>query len=279
MYLPVASQLSCPSAWLAAVKAVDESPGHEAHNVIIDVVNPAFDLSRAHPIIAAVDDFLRVRDKSVLAVANTIFPSSLYERHGAPELFDVFQNRILPKIRKNQRWSGYYFERMTHYPARKGGSINQLWNIVERIKNNNPANNKYELVVFDPERDMDMSRYGGQCLSFLSFKLLPSSERRLALTAMYRNHYYIEKLLGNLIGLGRLMEFVATEGGVAVGPLTVISTHAEIDKPDASRGDVLALIKQCEAATALKVRRLIRLQRVQALPAASAPGPGNRSMP
>jgi hypothetical protein len=253
MYLPVAPQLSCPSAWLAAVRAVDENPGHEAHNVIIDVVNPSLHLSRTHPVIATVDDFLLSRDKSVLTVANTIFPSSLYERHGAPELFDVFQKRILPKVRKNQRWSGYYFERLIQYPTRSGGSINQLWDIVERIKGNNPANNKYELAVFDPERDMDMSPYGGQCLSFLSFKLLPGSPRQLTLTAMYRNHYYIEKLLGNLIGLGRLMEFVAAEGGVALGPLTVISTHAEIDKPNASRSDVLGLIKQCEIATALKV--------------------------
>lgn len=252
MYLPVESQLSCPSAWLAAVKEVDKRPGHEAHNVIIDVATPALDLTRRHPIVAAVDDFLRARDKSVLTVANTIFPSSVYERHGMPGFFKVFDERVLPKVRKkNTRWSGYYFERMTNYPARTGKPINQLRDIVDRIKNNNPANNKYELAVFDPERDMDLSPYGGQCLSMLSFKLL-AAPRRLALTAMYRNHYYIEKLLGNLIGLGRLMEFVAKEGDVALGPLTVISTHAEIDQPTASRSDVLALIKQCEEAIELK---------------------------
>jgi hypothetical protein len=250
MYLPVPPQLSCPLAWLAAVKAVDAKLNHESHNVVIDIANPAEDITRANPIVAAVDDFLRVREKSVLAVANTIFPSSIYRRYGTPAFFDVFRNEILPKVRKNQRWSGYYFERMIDHPVPDGAPINQLWEIVERIKNNNPSNNKYELAIFDPERDMDRSRYGGQCLSFLSFKLLTGGERRLALTVMYRNHYYIEKLLGNLIGLGRLMEFVATEGGVGLGPLTVISTHAEIDQPDATRGDVLALIRRCEEATA-----------------------------
>jgi hypothetical protein len=70
-------------------------------------------------------------------------------------------------------------------------------------------------------------------------------------TALYRNHYYIEKLLGNLIGIGRLMAFVATEGGVGVGPLTVISTHAVIDTPKSSRrGDVNQLIADCLAARA-----------------------------
>jgi hypothetical protein len=248
MYLPVAPQLSCPAAWLAAVKAVDASPGHEAHNVIIDIAHPAVDITRAHPVVEAVDDFLRAREKSVLAVANTIFPASLYQRHGAPNIFDVFLGQILPKVRKSQRWSGYYFERMIDHPTRGGAHINQLWNIVERIRSNNPAYNKYEVVVFDPERDIDLSPYGGQCLSFLSFKLLAGSQKRLALSVMYRNHFYIEKLLGNLIGLGRLMEFIAKEAGVGLGPLTVQSTHAEIDKPKATRGDVLALIEQCDEA-------------------------------
>jgi hypothetical protein len=71
--------------------------------------------------------------------------------------------------------------------------------------------------------------------SFLSFHLMPGSPKTLLLTAQYRNHYYIEKLLGNLIGLGRLMAFVAHETGSKVGSLTVLSTHAQIDAPKASR--------------------------------------------
>jgi hypothetical protein len=255
MYLPVTPQHSCPLAWLAAVKAVDAVPDHEAHNVILDVANPALDITRAHPIVEAVDDFLRARDKSVLAVANTIFPTSLYERHGAPDFFRVFHDQILPKVRLKERWSGYYFERMTDYPRRDGKPFNLLWDIVERLRKSvaNPTYNKYELPVFDPERDIDNSRYGGQCLSFLSFKLLPGSKKRLGLTVMYRNHYYIEKLLGNLMGLGRLMAFVAKEAAIEIGPLTVVSTHAEVDQPKgASRNDLLALIKQCEVALAAK---------------------------
>ena len=97
------------------------------------------------------------------------------------------------------------------------------------------ALNKFELSLFDPVRDVDNSPYGGQCLSFMSFKVIPSREKTLTLTAMYRNHFYIEKLLGNLIGLGRLMDFVAHEAGLEVGALTVISTHAEIDQPRRQR--------------------------------------------
>ena len=72
---------------------------------------------------------------------------------------------------------------------------------------------------------------------------------------MYRNHLYIEKLLGNLIGLGRLMEFVAHEAGLKVGALTVISTHAEIDQPrrygkPTSRSEIAAMIAKFDQAAA-----------------------------
>jgi hypothetical protein len=154
MYLPVLPQHSCPLAWPAAVKAVDAAHGHEAHNVIIGVEDPVLDTTRTHHIVAAVNDFLRERDKSVFAVANTIFPSSLYERHGEPDIFSVFHHKILPRVRKNQRWSGYYFERMTDYPTRRGEPFNPLWDIVQRIRKSgeNPSNNKYELSLYDPER-------------------------------------------------------------------------------------------------------------------------------
>jgi len=141
---------------------------------------------------------------------------------------------------------------MMHLPTRSGQPINQLWDIVGRIRDDhNRSRNKFELSLFDPERDVDGSPYGGQCLSFLSFKLLPGSEKRLALTALYRNHYYIEKLLGNLIGLGRLMAFVAVEGGVNLGPLTVVSTHAKIDLPGLTkRTDIEGLVSACVQASA-----------------------------
>ncbi len=124
--------------------------------------------------------------------------------------------------------------------------------MVERIRDEHVrALNKFELSLFDPSRDIDGSPYGGQCLSFLSFKIVPGAVKTLTLTAVYRNHFYIEKLLGNLIGLGRLMAFVARESSVEVGPLTVISTHAEIDKPGrVRRSDIAAMIGRFDQARA-----------------------------
>ncbi|HXZ02056.1 MAG TPA: hypothetical protein VEI03_18835 [Stellaceae bacterium] len=252
MYLPIPPQPDCACAWREAVRAVDGQPGHSAYNVIIDVADPRANATRQHPRIAIVDDFLGAFGKSVETVANTIFPTGLYHRYGAPAFFDVFRERVLRKVRQSERWSGYYFERMIQYPVPAGEPPNQLWDIVERIRDEHVrALNKFELSLFDPSRDVDGSPYGGQCLSFLSFKLLPGVPKTLTLTALYRNHFYVEKLLGNLVGLGRLMEFIARESNINVGALTVVSTHAEIDRPGNSRrSDIQAMISRFDQAGA-----------------------------
>lgn len=252
MYLPVPSQPDCASAWREAVRAVDAKRDHEAYNVILDIDDPTAASTIAHPGVAAVNGFLTDRAKPIETVANTIFPASLYLRHGAPAFFDVFKDRVLPKVRRGGRWSGYYFERMIAYQGTAGAPPNQLWDVVERMNDDSVrALNKFELSLFDPIRDVDNSVYGGQCLSFMSFKIVPGSPRKVTLTAQYRNHYYVEKLLGNLIGLGRLMAFVARETGLEVGPLTVVSTHAKIDQPGgATRGEIKALLAQFDQAIA-----------------------------
>jgi hypothetical protein len=249
-------QPDCVSAWREAVRLVDGQPHHEAHNVVIDVLNPVGRGTMEDPVVREVDEYLTAKGtKAVETVANTIFPVGLYRRYGAPAFFDRFTDKVLPKVRRSgERWSGYYFERMIALPREGGGKpINQLTDIVARLLD--PAvlaRNKFELSVFDPARDVDKSPYGGQCLSFASFKLrAEAGHDRLDLTVMYRNHFYIEKLLGNLIGLGRLMQFVATEAQLSLGELTVVSTHAQVDlpgkRPSAStRKDVAGLLARCD---------------------------------
>lgn len=246
----VLSQPNCIETWREAVRAVDEAPGHEAHNVVLTVADPTSGGDLNDGRVAVVDRFLRGHDKSVRTIANTIFPQALYNRHGAPEFFEAFHERVLPTVRKKECWSGYYFERMSYWP--QAPRDNPLWDIVTRMRTVT-AMNKYELALFDPARDVDKSPYGGQCLSFLSFKRLPGARKKVALTAFYRNHYYVEKLLGNLIGLGQLMAFVAKETDQDVGPLTILSSHATIDLPDTriggrtSRKDLRALLDEYDS--------------------------------
>jgi hypothetical protein len=250
VYLPILPQPDCASAWFEAVKHVNAQPGHEAYDVVIDVANPTAGAAAFHPTVARVNEFLVARGKSVEAIANTIFPQALYERYKMPAFIQAFHTRVLPKVRANKRWSGYYFERMTSMPVPGDDKpLDQLSRMIARIndKKNNSLN-KHEVSLFDPDRDVTDSVYGGQCLSFLSFHLKSagaSAPVTLLLTAQYRNHFYIEKLLGNLIGLGRLMAFIAAETGTTIGELTVISTHAEVDTPKANRHDITNLIEAC----------------------------------
>lgn len=250
MYLAVPSQPDCVTAWREAVRLVDKKPKHEAYNVIIDIENPTARSTLDDPVVEAVSNFLEHHgEKPIEAIANTIFPAALYRLHGAPKFFDRFRDNVLPKIRRSEKWSGYYFERMMQIPQAGGDPINQIWDIVQRIRNPNVrAKNKFELSVFDPARDVNKSPYGGQCLSYASLKLIGTgAKRKVTMTVLYRNHFYSEKLLGNLIGLGRLLDFIATESGVGLGPLTVISTHAEIDLPgNSNRQHLTALLKKCD---------------------------------
>jgi len=254
MYLPVPPQPDCATAWREAARLVDAQLGHHAHNVIIDVADPTARANLSDPVVKLVDDFLRARDrKPVETVANTIFPAALYRRYGAPEFYNRFKNNVLPKVRRSAQWSGYYFERMIDLPLPDGSSINQLADVIRRIRDPNVrALNKYELSVFDPTRDVDDSPYGGQCMSFASLKLLDTTGgRQLGMTVLYRNHFYIEKLLGNLVGLGRLMAFIAQESGVGIGPLTIVSTHALIDQPrSTTRSDIQNLLLASDHAAA-----------------------------
>ncbi len=243
----------CATAWLDAATAVDNLPGHTGYNIVIEIDDPAVGTSTSHPIVAKVDAFLSARGKSIETIANTIFPAALYRRYGYPNFMTRFRERVLPKVRRNDRWSGYYFDRITEIPRAGEEPFNQLEDIVRRMGDaDNTSRNKFEIVIFDPTRDVNESVYGGQCLSHLSFKLLTGTPKRIALTAIYRNHFYIEKLLGNLIGLSRLMSCVANESGHAIGPLVIHSTHAEIDKPGRPplnrRGQVVNLLAECRQA-------------------------------
>src|SRR5262249_31728497 len=100
---------------------------------------------------------------------------------------------------------------------------------------------EHDITIYQPSRDRNR-RLGGPCLSYLSFKRHP--ERGLLLTVMYRNHYYITRLLGNLIGLGRLPAFVASPTGVQWGSLRVVSVHAELDKGEWGIVEARELVNQ-----------------------------------
>jgi hypothetical protein len=73
------------------------------------------------------------------------------------------------------------------------------------------------------------------------------------LNATYRSHYYVRRLLGNLVGLGRLQYFIAKETNLEIGALTINSTFARLDIGSSDTGggwgkrEVEGLIARCRA--------------------------------
>ncbi len=249
MFLPRISRPSAAQAWLAASEAVQALPGHEAHHVVIDVDNPIAESELDRRVISELNAYLTEHTENgflIRTVANTIFPQATYEDHGTPAFYDVYFKKIFPKLKRSPRDWGRYFERMMAYPT-PDGPVNLLDKIVQKMRRHVGGKrlygNVYELPIYNPVLDAEGSPIGGQCLSHLSFKV--DKNRRVLLSATYRNHYYTEKLLGNIVGLGRLMQFVADETGTTVGPLTILSTHAEIDTGCGSQADLKDLHARC----------------------------------
>jgi hypothetical protein len=59
MYLPIKPTDTCPAGWLSAAREVNASPGHEAHNVIIDMAEPMSESAADRHVILLADEFLR----------------------------------------------------------------------------------------------------------------------------------------------------------------------------------------------------------------------------
>jgi hypothetical protein len=228
---------TCVEAWLKAVNVLATIPDRCAYNVILDIENPVAMTNLDQGIVRAVDRFLTDHEADPVAtVAATIFPASDYRRNGVKGVFEDFPERTYPKL--TTRW-GTYAGRMLRHTGKNGKPFNPLEVTIEKLraqsKRKSPLRGIYEVgltdmltdvPIFDPV--LDSRRTMGQpCLAHLSFKL--REEKGLMLTALYRNHYYVQRTLGNLIGLSQLLYFVARESGLAARSLVCHSTFARLD--------------------------------------------------
>jgi hypothetical protein len=247
---------TCPQAWLKAVECLS-SNHNGAYNLVLAVRHPEVLTPADFAIHNRVDAFLREYDcPSLATIAGTIFPANLYLHGGAEELYTYPQ--IYPKI--PSQWGTYAIRLLRKSTYRKGNGqaeINPLRIIFEKMKKQLASGrmravyeanlvedtDSLELPIYDAGCDSRGTR-SQPCLSHLSFKLLPRD--RVMLTALYRYHYYIEKALGNLLGLSQLLHFVAKETGLGVGPLVCHSTYAVLDTEGGwRRGHVRQLVAEC----------------------------------
>lgn len=253
MIYPISTK-TCTEAWLKAANLLLSLRGYSAHNLILDIEDPITLGPSDKRIVSAMDAFLAAHGADPLAtVAGTIFPASYYRQRGAKGVLEDFPNKIYPKIRKN--W-GTYAGRMLRRDGKNGMPIKPLEILINKLRTQTklrgPLRNIYELGFIDISEDLpiydprvDARRTLNQpCLSHLSFKLIGRNE--LALTALYRSHYYMQRTLGNLLGLSQLLFFVAAETGLRPKGLICHSTFARLDTDAGWRvSEIKSIIGNC----------------------------------
>jgi thymidylate synthase len=130
---------------------------------------------------------------------------------------------------------GTYFERLIRFGT---SGVNQLERAIASAENWE-RNHQAVLVFHVSSAETDGIRVrGGPCLQYV--QLLCPDAKTIELSAVYRSHDYYNKALGNLIGLARLLNFVASEVGRNPGSLTCHSMHAFLG---GTKGNVQALIE------------------------------------
>lgn len=253
--------LTRAEAWLLAAEHMQKTHKRE-YNVVLEIEQPglATDVSRA--IEKKVDDFLRTKGaQPTHTVAETIFPATEYQNGGIGAVY-AYPDSVFAFIKsKETRW-GTYALRLTQRKTSDGKTVIPLEMAIEKLKkqlkNRGAMRGIYELdlgmealelKLYEMEEDHNNHR-GGQCMSHISIKLGEQGE--LYLTAIYRYQYYVQKALGNFLGLARLQAAVAHEVGVPVGPLVCHATMAVLEDKQFeselawSRADVTALIAECQ---------------------------------
>ena len=223
-------------AWLQACVHLRSLPRWLDTTVILHIANPTLVRPQDRSVAEVLDAFLVSHDRfSNHTVAETIFPGYEYLHRGIEGVYRVYPDEIYPKIKDHpemRRWGAYAY-RLLRRRDEFGTTFNPLASCIEKMKDKVPKRAAYEvglgfgfdLAVYDDNMDRG-SRMGGPCLSHLSFKFI---DDHVGLTAIYRSHYYIQRTYGNLLGLARLLSFVADQVGVPPGPLVCHSTMAMME--------------------------------------------------
>ena len=204
----------------------------QASRFLIDNGGKSYNLLLTFPCAgAANEDALRLHDpESILGsgfdratnIANTIFPSKTWKNVSTRPALYARYARAHARGHKKQ-W-GTYFGRMISFGATK---INQIERVIDAL-NDWQHPHRAALLIHTSSAETDRLRHlGGPCLQYIQFNCPDSTT--IDLVAIYRNHDYCNKVLGNLHGLSRLLEFVCGATNMTAGKVVVHSIHAYVN--------------------------------------------------
>ncbi|MPV35972.1 thymidylate synthase family protein [Georgenia subflava] len=276
MSLHISAQL-LSDAWVQVLAAVNAEPRGTATHALVSISAPQ---EGAHMGVShVVDSVLRDEDKhGVITVANTIFPSALYNDPGfdwsaelsdeeaalldtaARELYVAYLDSLptLQRVYANQ--SGTYFARMISWPGKTATGTNQLATRIEALRGERRQRRKtsnFSDIALAGEVDgagggleeyavSDNRTRGFPCLVHIDISV---REGALAILGVYRHWHLITRGYGNLIGLARLQAFLCQQTGFAPGELAVVAGHANAERSDYSGKSGVAKILTDAAAS------------------------------
>jgi len=225
----VFERANCVEAWLA-VCAHLLANNHAATNVVVVITDPLYFedawLSRFDPAVvkATGDD---IRD-----VMNTIFPQKTLDNS---ENRQAFYERYKKAHRRGRKkgW-GTYFLRLVQFGEQEENQIENAIHALKEWKNNPHAAVTFHLS--SPETDSIRPR-GGPCWHY--GEILCPDKGSAELVAVYRNHDYFNKALGNFLALARLLRYIGDQTGRVPAKLACHSARAYYD---ATKGDLEKLI-------------------------------------
>ena len=200
------------------------------------------------PVRSLLDDALGADAKGLSCneVANTIFPTSLWNPQADRQMLYERYRRIMPRVLKDRRNRyGVYFQRLIAYghdAAYKGG-VNQLEHIIQTWHGGNHRRSALQAAIFDPTKDhTNQPMRGFPCLQQVAFA--PQGADGLTVTGLYATQYIFERAYGNYLGLCRLGRFIAQEMGRQLTQVSCVASPA--NRGAKTKGYLRELVRSVE---------------------------------
>jgi hypothetical protein len=217
-------------AWIEAARCLLSISDHRAMHMMVHIAQPTQeDPGTRRAVDLLMDD---QRYQGVETIANTIFPEAMAQSSRDYSHLAERYAAIYPELRK--RWhrnkAGTYFGRITAYPTAHG-TVDQLAAVIDHLKiedtTPNPKTARFETTFAIPGHDGLADDVGG--LEDVNGKAVaifePGHDRNNAMAFPCLSHCGY----GNYLGLGRLLDYVATAAGLETGELTVVAGYVQLE--------------------------------------------------
>jgi thymidylate synthase len=208
-------------AWKNGAQAILDADGHILRNLITEISDPTkIDqgwYARFNPQTVGASDSMSV-------VAKVLFPARVRSPDQTRQAYyDLNSERLERALRAgalHSSWRGTYFQRLMSLD----GSANQVERAIGALSTwQVRSETAIVMHLSSPAKD-GLRKRGSPCLQFV--EILWGREGLLDLVAVYRNHDFLNKALGNFVGLGRLLAFLAGESGKQPGKVICHSVRA-----------------------------------------------------